>query len=73
MDTIKITAKIKRETEKAVLVAGDDYDGWLPKSQITISGNTDEKEIELPMWLAKKKGIIPDIQKNYNVFAGMTF
>ncbi len=59
MDTITITVKIKKETEKAILVNGWSYEGWLPKSQITVNDTDDGNHIvEIPGWLARKKGIV---------------
>jgi hypothetical protein len=47
---------VEDETSKAYLVRieGDDY--WLPKSQIG-EMNADDYTIELPVWLAKEKGL----------------
>lgn len=54
-DIIEITALIKHETEKAVLVENlKGKDVWLPKSQCDVEG----KYIQLPDWLATDKELI---------------
>lgn len=59
-ETVTIRGKIFRETQKAVLVRwkkGEDP-VWLPLSVIEIHPlSRSEVEIELPLWLAKDKGI----------------
>ena len=55
-----ITARMKRETEKAILV--DDGGGkevWLPKGQIEIEFNRNGTvTISAPTWLLEEKGLI---------------
>lgn len=61
-NAVELTGKIKRETEKAVLVQIPfehmdtmemlSFDAWMPKSQIKIS----EEIIITPQWLADKIG-----------------
>ena len=55
MEQINITfTAIEKETEAAVLVKFENRTEWMPKSQISIEGNT----ITMPSWLASKKHLV---------------
>ena len=64
--TTEVYVHLHYETEKAILVSADGDEAkamWLPKSQITfepINKTKSETEIivELPDWLAEKKGLV---------------
>ena len=59
-ETTTITADILSETDAAVFVTDCVTEAWLPKSQIGYDGIPGDKavEIELPVWLAEKTGLI---------------
>ena len=64
---ILIVEGFRASTAKAVLV----YDEWLPKSMISTvrrctSSATPGFPIEVPMWLANKKGFASMDYENYN-------
>ena len=49
--------QIERETEKAILFRsylGKKINGWLPKSQVTISFEGNHTVVTMPSWLANK-------------------
>ena len=58
--TVEIYGRIKRKTEKAVLIDDESMEVWLPLSQIVISEPNRYRDvtITLPEWLAEKKGVI---------------
>lgn len=59
-ETIEFYGEMKYDTEKAYLI----YDGideiWLPKSKVVSLRRIrdDDYEFIIPLWLAKKKGIV---------------
>jgi hypothetical protein len=55
-----VTVDILRETDDGIQVNDGDNDVWLPKSQIFYVGEPGDKmvEIELPLWLAEKSGLV---------------
>jgi hypothetical protein len=54
-----ITVDILKETDRAILVTDSRNEAWLPKSQIEYDGSKDTAvEIELPVWLAEKAGLV---------------
>ncbi len=64
MSTVWICVTLEAETDKAWMVdAGIDESTWIPKSQIMDYSENEYKsgdtlEIEVPEWLALKKGLI---------------
>jgi len=61
-ETVWISAVVKHETEKAVLLTDGTREDWIPKSQI-IDQSEDfgagvAVEVELPIWLAEKIGLL---------------
>ena len=58
-DTFEVT--IVQETANALLVRlKDTNEVWLPKSQLKCTiryGNTHDARVEVPIWLAEKKGM----------------
>ncbi len=64
MSTVWICVTLEAETDKAWMVdGGTDERVWLPKSQIMDYSENEYKsgdtiEIEVPEWLAFKKGLI---------------
>ena len=60
-DLIDIEVIVRHETAAAILV---DHGGkapcWLPRSQIEIAPNTDQKThtVTLPQWLAEEKEMV---------------
>ena len=62
-DLTDISCFFHAETGLAVFVSDDgdeDKAVWLPKSEIEIHGSADPRivDITLPIWLARKKGLI---------------
>lgn len=61
MTTFDFCGELKKETDSAYLFFDGDNDVWLPKSQISEMYKMDgyEKEycLQIPEWLAIKKGI----------------
>lgn len=65
-EPVELSIFIHVQTEKALLVSEDGDEGqavWLPKSQLTSltmdrEGETGTATIEIPEWLAIKKGLI---------------
>lgn len=59
-DIITISAVLKHQTEKAVLIHDGMKDVWLPKSKIEVSetGKGGVVEVDLPEWLAYEKELI---------------
>jgi len=58
---VYVCVEIKMETEKAFGVTDGGELMWLPKSQITLledGGPGDTVEMEIPEWLAIKKGLV---------------
>ena len=58
---VEITARILRETEKALLIEDGVTHQWLPRSKITVRpcpGAADHVEILMPEWLARDKGYL---------------
>lgn len=58
-ETVVLTLEVLRQTAKAILVTDGDIEVWLPKSQLEewpAVGKTGE--IEVPEWLAEKKGLV---------------
>jgi hypothetical protein len=55
---------IKKITEKAFLVKTNDFDVWLPKSQIADPEDYEEGDenitLSITEWIAKQKGFEPD-------------
>ena len=53
---------VEAETDAALLCDFGGYEIWIPKSQIgddsEVNELYDEGEIEIPVWLAKEKGLI---------------
>jgi len=65
-ETFETSAIVEHITEKAVLIKEAGEDIWLPISQIKVDGEEVEAAdleigelitIEMPEWLAKKKGL----------------
>jgi hypothetical protein len=59
-DTIIVEAELIRRTDKAILVMWKTEEVWLPVSRITHDASADVGqliELELPIWLARDKGI----------------
>lgn len=57
-----IVEAITNETDKAIEVFKDSQTFWLPKSQVRVRklkgrGGKEVIEVEVPKWLARKKGI----------------
>lgn len=64
--SVKITYLIlKRETDKAyeIIIDGRDESVWIPKDECKIF--PDKKEIFLSEWIAHKKGITSETNKEY--------
>ncbi len=56
-DIITLKLAVQHETDKAVMVQNlNDEKVWLPKSAIEI--DEDDKEIQLPEWLAVDKELV---------------
>ena len=71
---VELTVDVKRVTDAAILALVGEEEVWLPKSQIMsvqtydqqehiqdafdITGSTEGLTIEIPQWLAYKKGLI---------------
>jgi len=53
-ETIAVDGRVVTETANAWLVDCRVGEVWLPKSQVTRSGN----DFHIPVWLAKKKGLV---------------
>ncbi len=60
MQITDITAQLLHETEEAILITADGKTNvWLPKSQVEYEKVKEELyEIQVPVWLAKEKGLI---------------
>jgi len=58
--TEKFCGELKSETAKAYLVFDGAEEIWIAKSQVKSLRKVrgDDYEIEIPLWLAKQKGII---------------
>lgn len=46
---------LKHETDGAYLIVVDEEEHWMPKSLCEIAG---DNEIEAPVWLLEKKGLV---------------
>ena len=60
-DTITIQGEIERQTENAILYKAHNNLVWVPRSQIKrmlVNKQFRYTEIEIPHWLAQKKGLI---------------
>ena len=64
-ETVQISAIVRKETDKALLIFDGALEVWLPKSQIVTGINDDDYKIgdyaytiEMPEWVAKAKGLI---------------
>jgi hypothetical protein len=53
--------RVKRQTDKAVLVEADGVEAWIPQSQIHDDSEVwkegDEGTLVIPEWLAEAKGL----------------
>jgi len=51
---------IKAETDAAYLFGDEGYEDnvWLPKSRVEVKKLVNGYEVEIPYWLAKKKGLV---------------
>lgn len=60
--TIEFCGELKRETPKAYLVHDGKEDVWIPRSQVKSIRQIDrigvDFEFEIPVWLAREKGIV---------------
>lgn len=54
-DLVNIEAKIKAETEKAILLYDGSVTAWVPKSQVEDNG---DGTFDMPEFLAMDKGFI---------------
>ncbi len=54
-DIIEISADLRHETEKALLLYDGDKEAWFPKSQVE---NNNDGTFSMPEWLAEKAGFI---------------
>lgn len=57
-EMLEFTVEFLRETEKAIHVAHENGECWLPKSMIKWLGAAeegDEIEVKVPRWLAEEK------------------
>ena len=57
---VELWDSIKAETTMAYLFGDDGYEDnvWLPKSQVKVTKLSRGYEVEIPFWLAKKKGLV---------------
>jgi hypothetical protein len=55
----EIVARVKIKRQRAVLIDYRGTDMWLPRSKVRMRSNHDGRmAIGLPVWLAKKKGVM---------------
>ena len=59
-DVTEMWDSIKHETDSAYLFGDEDCDAnhWLPKSQVKVTKLSRGYEVQIPYWLAKKKGLV---------------
>lgn len=62
-ENVLVRAVVSRSTEGAFLLDQDGEEVWAPRSQIANEADledaddTEESEVWMPLWLAKKKGL----------------
>ena len=59
-DVVEMWDEIKAETENAYLFGDENCSAnvWLPKSQVKVNKMSRGYEVQIPYWLAKKKGLV---------------